>query len=180
MWFMSEHRPEGLGSPAHSGVSLHASEDDRRSFLSTLAMYTGLLSAYGFFASLAGRFLFPSRPAPKAWQFVAELARMPAGSSISYQTPSGHRVAITRTGEQGTTEDFIALSSTCPHLGCHVHWEAHNNRFFCPCHNGVFDVSGVATQGPPKDAGQSLARYPLKVENGLLFVEVEVKGDPTA
>jgi phenylpropionate dioxygenase-like ring-hydroxylating dioxygenase large terminal subunit len=53
-----------------------------------------------------------------------------------------------------------------------VHWEAQNNRFFCPCHNGVFTPEGKATSGPPADAGQSLFRFPLKVENDLLFIEV--------
>jgi len=175
---MSELRPDeiGRGSPADSP----AYQGDRRTFLSSLAMYTGLASAYGFFVSLAGRFLFPSRPAPKTWQFVAELVRLPASSTINYRTPVGQRVTITRTGERGTVDDFIALSSTCPHLGCQVHWEPHNSRFFCPCHNGVFDVSGTATEGPPRVAGQSLARFPLKVENGLLFIEVAVPGDSVA
>jgi len=60
----------------------------------------------------------------------------------------------------------------CPHLGCQVHWEPQNDRFFCPCHNGVFSPDGVATAGPPAEAGQSLLEYPLKVEGNLLFIEV--------
>jgi len=78
-----------------------------------------------------------------------------------------------------------ALSSTCPHLGCQVRWEAQNDRFFCPCHNGVFDQSGVATAGPPGEAGQSLPKYELKVEDGLLHIAVpppqfaEGKAEPT-
>ena len=71
-------------------------------------------------------------------------------------------------------EDFIALSSICPHLGCKVHWETQNQRFFCPCHNGAFSAAGVSTAGPPFDVHQNLARFPLKVENGNLFIEVPV------
>jgi Rieske Fe-S protein len=52
-----------------------------------------------------------------------------------------------------------------------VHWEPNNDRFFCPCHNGAFDKSGQPTAGPPKAANQPLIQFPLKVENGLLFVE---------
>jgi hypothetical protein len=55
-----------------------------------------------------------------------------------------------------------------------VHREPANNRYFCPCHNGVFDPAGVATSGPPADAGQSLVEYPLKVERALLFIEVSL------
>lgn len=128
------------------------------------------------FAALAGRYLYPARPAEKRWMFVAELASVAKGASFTYLAPDGRSVSIARMTEQGTVADFIALSNICPHLGCAVHWEPQNVRFFCPCHNGAFDAEGVATEGPPADARQSLARYPLMVENGLLFIEVAVTG----
>jgi cytochrome b6-f complex iron-sulfur subunit len=151
----------------------------RRSFVSTLtstAMAAGLAGGYGMFGALAGRYLYPARPREKRWMFVAELAGIATGSSLTYQAPDGRSVAITRMSDHGTVDDFIALSSICPHLGCQVHWESQNGRFFCPCHNGAFDAAGVATAGPPADARQSLARFPLMVENGLLFIEVAVTG----
>ncbi|MBI4577262.1 MAG: Rieske 2Fe-2S domain-containing protein, partial [Planctomycetes bacterium] len=77
--------------------------------------------------------------------------------------------------DRGAVEDFLALSSTCPHLGCRVHWEVQNRRFFCPCHNGSFDAAGRATGGPPAEAGQSLPRYALRLEGGLLFIELPVE-----
>lgn len=67
---------------------------------------------------------------------------------------------------------FAALSSTCPHLGCQVQWQPQHGRFLCPCHNGAFDASGRAIQGPPADAGQFLSSFPLKIEEGLLLIEV--------
>jgi Rieske Fe-S protein len=146
----------------------------RRSFLARAAsgvMLLGLALGYGAFAAIIGRFLYPRRTAGGNWQFVADLASIAVGQSLSYQSPAGQQVAITRLGETGDATDFIALSSVCPHLGCQVHWEGHNNRFFCPCHNGAFDSRGTATAGPPYDAGQSLSQYPLKVENGLLFID---------
>ena len=166
------HRPQletGVSDSNRDGV-------DRRTWLSSIAMFTGMAAAYGLFAAFAARFLFPSRPAPKAWLFVTDLASVPTGAALAYQTPGGQRVSIARLESAGTAADFIALSSTCPHLGCQVHWESVHNRFFCPCHNGAFDPSGTAISGPPKDAAQNLARYPLKVENGLLFIEVVVGG----
>ncbi len=139
--------------------------------LSSLAMGAGLLAGYGFFAGLLGRFLFPSG-AQKGWMFVVPVAELDQGQSLIFETPAGATVVIARQARTGSASDFIALSSICPHLGCQVKWEAHNNRFFCPCHNGVFDPSGVALEGPPAQAGQSLPRYPLKVDKGLLFIEV--------
>ena len=86
--------------------------------------------------------------------------------------PSGETINITRMAREGTADDFIALSSTCPHLGCQVRWEGQNDRFFCPCHNGVFDPSGKGIEGPPGDAGQSLPRYSLRIDDGLLHIAV--------
>jgi cytochrome b6-f complex iron-sulfur subunit len=149
----------------------------RRSFLTTTAsagMAAGLVAGYGAFATVAGRYLYPAQGRPTRWTYVARVANMPTGSSLAFVGPSGERIAIARQGGEGTASDFIALSSTCPHLGCQVHWENDNQRFFCPCHNGVFDPSGKGIAGPPGKAGQSLARYPLKIENGLLYIEVPV------
>jgi Rieske Fe-S protein len=147
----------------------------RRGFLaaaSTAAMAAGLAGGYGAFAAIAGRFLYPARPEDRGWQFVIEEAQVAIGDSLHYRTPAGENVNITRKERNGVAGDFIALSSTCPHLGCQVHWEGQNNRYFCPCHNGVFDPNGVATAGPPGEAGQSLPRYQLKIEKGLLYIEV--------
>jgi Rieske Fe-S protein len=151
---------------------------DRRKMLgraSSWAMLAGLVGGYGALAAIAGRFLFPSRPARRAWMFVTEVDRMRVGDSLLYRGPSGETVNITRQQRDGTKTDFIALSSTCPHLGCQVHWEAHNDRFFCPCHNGAFDPAGRGIAGPPGDAGLDLPRYPLKVERGLLHIELPVE-----
>ncbi len=148
---------------------------DRRGFLrnaSRAAMTAGLVGGYGGFAAIAGRFLYPAKTGEVMWQFVAEIDGIKVGEAIRYRGPSGETINITRRSRQGDAGDFIALSSTCPHLGCQVRWEAQNNRFFCPCHNGVFDPSGKAIAGPPGEAGQSLPRYDLKVERGVLHIAV--------
>jgi Rieske Fe-S protein len=149
--------------------------ESRRSSLKRLAGYLmggGLVAAYGNLAAVMARFLYPARPAERGFIYVTDLVSLEAGESLLYTTPSGATVNVTRRGAGDSLEDFLALSSVCPHLGCQVHWEPQNDRFFCPCHNGVFTPEGVAIDGPPADAGQSLSQFPLKVENGLLFMEV--------
>jgi Rieske Fe-S protein len=150
---------------------------DRRTVLTGLAgvgMALGLSGTAAGLAGIAAQFLYPSKGRPTAWVFVAIVGEVAVGAALPFTGPLGEKIAIARQGEAGTVEDFIALSSTCPHLGCQVHWESVNNRFFCPCHNGAFDPSGVATEGPPAKAKQSLSRYPLKITDGLLFIEVPV------
>ena len=149
---------------------------ERREFFSSAAMVGGLAAGYGAFAFMAGQYLYPTEARTKVWLFVTRLADLRVGGSVSYEGPTGITVVIARHGDDGTATDFIALSDICPHLGCRVQWQPHKNRFFCPCHNGVFNPQGRAIEGPPADEGQSLASYPLEVEGGLLFIEVPVVG----
>jgi len=136
-------------------------------------MAAGLVASYGTFAAIAARYLYPPRPTRTRWIFVTDVAGMQVGESRSFRTPSGAMAAIARRAAAGAVDDFIALSSTCPHLGCQVHWEAKEGRFLCPCHQGVFDRDGNAIAGPPAAAGQSLARASLTVDpvSGTVFLE---------
>jgi Rieske Fe-S protein len=157
---MTEH-------PASDGT-----ETARSRLASTTMMLAGLMGGYGLFAWVATRFMMPSRTGRMLQLFVMAVNDIREGDTLLYQTPDGHTVNITRRGSGGRADDFVALGSTCPHLGCQVKWEPQNNRYFCPCHNGTFDPSGKATGGPPGDAGLSLPKYNLTVQRGRLFIDV--------
>ncbi len=64
--------------------------------------------------------------------------------------------------------DYVAMSNICTHLGCRVRWIAEEDRFFCPCHNAVFDKDGNVVDGPPP---RPLDRYEVRVENDQIFVK---------
>jgi Rieske Fe-S protein len=145
--------------------------NDRRTFLASgTCMAGGLVASYGSLAIMAGRFLYPTEDDSVGWQFVAPVDELAAGEALEYVSPAGAKVVIARQSEGDSADSFMALSGICPHLGCQVHWEPHNDRFFCPCHNGVFDPQGRPTEGPPASANQQLTRFRLKVEDGLLYV----------
>ncbi len=141
----------------------------RRMFL-RVAMTSGLAAGYGMFGLLAGRFLYPKGGPQRRWQFVTTIDKLAEGESLTYVAPNGASILITRRRSGDTEDCFVALSNICPHLGCQVHWEPQNQRYFCPCHNGAFDKEGMAIAGPPASARQQLMRFPLKVERGLLFI----------
>ena len=167
-----------MDSSSHVRTASEAGNSSRRFFLGrALSWLMGvfLLTAYGVFGSFAARFLYPAKPRKKGWMYVIETKRMKNGDSLTYVSPVGSKIAVARRGDSGGAQDFIALSSTCPHLGCQVHWEAQNSRFFCPCHNGAFDPNGKAIMGPPAEMNQSLFKYPLKIENETLFIEVPLE-----
>lgn len=148
-----------------------ASRRDFMTTASTVAMAGGLAASYGTLGVMAGRFLYADDSDTIGWLFVANVGDLEMGDSMTFVSPSGAKVVVARQSEGDTAEDFIALSSVCPHLGCQVHWEPHNDRFFCPCHNGVFDPQGNPLEGPPAQANQRLIQFPLKVEKGLLYIE---------
>ena len=155
--------------------SLAESAMPRRTWMSRMSsavMSLGLMLGYGMFGTVIGWFLYPARASSRSWQFLSDLGSFAVGESVTYEAPAGQKVVVTRLKDRGEPEDFVALSSVCPHLGCQVHWEPQNSQFFCPCHNGAFDPIGKAISGPPKAANQSLKQFPLRVEKGLLFIQV--------
>jgi Rieske Fe-S protein len=48
-----------------------------------------------------------------------------------------------------------------------VRWIAEDERFYCPCHNGVFAKDGSVVSGPPP---RPLDRFENKVEDGILYI----------
>lgn len=61
---------------------------------------------------------------------------------------------------------FEIFHSHCTHVGCPVNWNTGAQRFFSPCHGGVFDRDGRVLSGPPP---RPLDRHEWKVEKGVLY-----------
>lgn len=61
---------------------------------------------------------------------------------------------------------FVLFDIHCTHVGCPVHWNDKAQRFFSPCHGGVFDIEGRVLAGPPP---RPLDRYTVKIEDGILY-----------
>lgn len=143
----------------------------RREWLALLLMGIGLVVSYGTLALQGILFLVPRRVAPRTRKlFAGNVNHYQSGHVQTFLDLQGNEVLVKR-----DAAGLTAFSSTCPHLGCHVHWEADKQRFFCPCHNGVFDAEGVAIAGPPAAAGQSLSKVPLQVDekSGVVYLEVK-------
>lgn len=45
--------------------------------------------------------------------------------------------------------EFRAFSATCTHLDCIVEFQKPEQRIFCNCHGGVYDLNGRNVAGPP-------------------------------
>lgn len=67
--------------------------------------------------------------------------------------------------------DIVALSPVCKHLGCTVNWNgdaAHPNQYFCPCHGGRYEKSGINIPNTPPLA--PLDVYESMVKDGTLYL----------
>lgn len=58
--------------------------------------------------------------------------------------------------DKGGKTEVVALSATCPHLGCSVGFDEQENKFKCPCHRSAFAVDGEKLSGPAKRGLDSL------------------------
>jgi quinol---cytochrome c reductase iron-sulfur subunit, bacillus type len=63
---------------------------------------------------------------------------------------------------------LVALSTTCPHLGCSVNTSPDGNGFACPCHTSTFDAMGHKTGGP---APRDMDPLETRVEGGFVLVD---------
>lgn len=137
---------------------------NRRSFFKRILMGLGLAAGYGTGAVYGLQFLLPARKSARTRKLlVASLIDLPQDGAKSFKDLEGREIILV-----DTNEGLKAISTTCTHLGCKVYWEPENNRFFCPCHNGVFDVNGNVVAGPPP---RPLEQYAVDVdENDNVFV----------
>jgi len=62
-----------------------------------------------------------------------------------------------------------ALDSTCTHLGCRTRFNSDTMQIECPCHGGVYDVTGKVIAGPPP---APLRAMTTRVDNGKVMVQV--------
>jgi len=62
-----------------------------------------------------------------------------------------------------------ALDSTCTHLGCRTRFNPESKQIECPCHGGVYDVTGKVLSGPPPEPLRAMT---TRIDNGQVMVQV--------
>jgi menaquinol-cytochrome c reductase iron-sulfur subunit len=68
---------------------------------------------------------------------------------------------------QETSDEYIAISTRCAHVGCPVNFVQASGNFICPCHGGVYGFLGERIGGPPV---RPLDRFQTRVTNGQVEV----------
>ncbi len=63
---------------------------------------------------------------------------------------------------------YNAFDAVCSHLGCTVRFEPQNQRIYCPCHGGTYDMNtGEVIAGPPP---RPLKPYRVEVTDGNVVI----------
>lgn len=78
---------------------------------------------------------------------IVALSSVPIGDTYLFRYPEKRDPAVlVRLGDR----DVVAFSQKCTHLGCVVFYQADDQRWHCPCHEGNFELrSGAVRSGPP-------------------------------
>jgi len=149
---------------------------ERRGFLGLLTWAIGGVITLAFAVPGVAYLLGPAlrRTTEEAWIPLGAASRVELGIPTLLKATVQRETGWIVNEEQLTVfvvtedgRDFAALSNICTHLGCRVRWVADQGKFFCPCHNGVFDKDGNVVSGPPP---RPLDRYDVKVEDGQIFI----------
>lgn len=62
---------------------------------------------------------------------------------------------------------YRAFSAVCTHLSCTVQYRSDLHEIWCPCHNGMYDLTGRNVSGPPP---KPLAAYEVHVQGDDIVV----------
>ncbi len=65
---------------------------------------------------------------------------------------------------------LIAYSTTCPHLGCAVDFDANDGVFKCPCHRSEFKLDGAPASGP---SPRPLDTLDVQEDEGLVAIRFQ-------
>ncbi len=119
-------------------------KETRREFIARFLSIVGFLGALLLFLRNIFLYILPKiTPKKERKILVAREDELKVGEAKMF-TISNKDFYIVR-----TEDGYKVFSAVCTHLGCKVKWEAHNNRFYCPCHKGIFDINGKVMSGPP-------------------------------
>lgn len=79
---------------------------------------------------------------------VAAVNDLPVGGSVTFTYPDAQEPCLL---VRLTANEFVAFNQKCTHLSCAVIPRPEEGSFFCPCHDGRFDLrTGAPTAGPPR------------------------------
>ena len=107
---------------------------------------------------------YRKRTAQPPVQRIASVDEVAIGASIGFTYPHESEPCLL---VRLTTGEFVAFGQKCTHLSCAVIPRPAEGSFYCPCHEGRFDLrTGAPTAGPPR---RPLTRIVLELRGRDIF-----------
>ncbi len=79
---------------------------------------------------------------------IVSVDDLAVGATVSFAYPDEHEPCLL---VRLAASEFVAFNQKCTHLSCAVIPRPAEGSFYCPCHEGRFDLrTGAPTAGPPR------------------------------
>jgi len=135
---------------------------ERRDFVKFLVLTSAAFTAGQLW--IAAENWYRRRSGQPAVLPIAAVDTVPVGGSVAFMYPDEQEPCrLVRL----TSDEFVAFNQKCTHLSCAVIPRLDEGSFFCPCHEGRFDLrTGVPIAGPPR---RPLTRIVLERRGAEIF-----------
>ena len=119
---------------------------ERRDFMKFLVLTSGAFAVGQVWIGVQN--WFRRRGGQPLIQRLASVDDLAVGGALMFTYPHEHEPCLL---VRVSTSEFVAFSQKCTHLSCAVIPKPAEGSFYCPCHEGRFDLrTGVPTAGPPR------------------------------
>jgi menaquinol-cytochrome c reductase iron-sulfur subunit len=113
------------------------------------------------------------RSQPVVWRKVGDISGVPEDQPTKFEVsfpqnawPVPEVKAAVYVVRRGSST--IILSNTCTHMECPVRWDQALHQFLCPCHGGLYDITGKNVGGPPP---KPLPQFVHRIDGSTLYVQ---------
>jgi len=135
---------------------------ERRDFMKFLVLTSAAFTVGQL--SIAVQNWYRKRNGQPAMQRIAAVDDLAVGGAVVFTYPDEHESCLL---VRLTASEFVAFSQKCTHLSCAVIPRPAEGSFYCPCHEGRFDLrTGAPTAGPPR---RPLTRVVLDVRGRDIY-----------
>ncbi|HEU4689106.1 MAG TPA: Rieske 2Fe-2S domain-containing protein [Vicinamibacterales bacterium] len=119
---------------------------ERRDFMKFMVLTSAAFTAGQFW--IAAQNWYRRRNGQLAMQRIISVDEMAVGSAVGFTYPDEHEPCLL---VRLSPREFVAFNQKCTHLSCAVVPRPAEGSFYCPCHEGRFDLrTGEPTAGPPR------------------------------
>jgi Rieske Fe-S protein len=135
---------------------------ERRDFMKFMVLTSAAFTAGQFW--IAAQNWYRRRNGQPAMQRIVSVDEVAVGEAIGFTYPDQHEPCLL---VRLSTREFVAFNQKCTHLSCAVVPRPTEGSFYCPCHEGRFDLrTGEPTAGPPR---RPLTRVVLDIRGRDIF-----------